>query len=382
MDVRYILMNKNRPIAGLACYGGIVSIATLLGSLPDFLRLDIDNWVSHRFDLVGRQNIQKLASLANIHDTEGYLTISRAISVTDTFWVNDTLNPTTWEKINPYRNKLSKIMSDIAIDGIQVGKQYDFKSPSPQYTLEGSTDKCVKRYSNGKLYLYKTSGEKWSDLAGCRPYSEYLATQVSKILGIKDVVSYNIIENKTSNGYIKPYCYCELFTNEALGFVPMAYTKFSRTPTSDLYDILDNKSKTILKEMILLDSIILNTDRHQGNYGILYDNNTFEIRGLSPIYDNDVSLGSLTSIQYKTFDDAYNEALRRDQNWLGLGGLIEQVNYIMTPQIYKQLKQIGKVQLTLPNSIKGLPKQRLEFANYIVNRRIKEIIDDVERRNT
>lgn len=40
--------------------------------------------------------------------------------------------------------------------------------------------------------------------------------------------------------------------------------------------------------MCLLDAIILNIDRHDGNFGYLVDNDKHTIVGMAPIFDNNL----------------------------------------------------------------------------------------------
>ena len=44
------------------------------------------------------------------------------------------------------------------------------------------------------------------------------------------------------------------------------------------------------RSLAVFDSIIANTDRHVGNFGVLRDNATGEILDIAPIFDNNVSL--------------------------------------------------------------------------------------------
>ena len=39
-----------------------------------------------------------------------------------------------------------------------------------------------------------------------------------------------------------------------------------------------------------MDAVILNTDRHYGNFGILFDTDTLESRGMAPVFDHNRSL--------------------------------------------------------------------------------------------
>lgn len=290
MSSRYILMNKDKSLAELCVTINEIYISRVIDTIPEYV-CDVNYWIHNRLELFGRNNILKMAKLAAISSQQEFLTVTKAISINDTFWVNDKLNPTTWDKINPYRNRISRIIAEISINGIDIYNNQNLRSPSPQYKIDGQTDKCVKRVNN-KLVLYKTDGEKWSDLAGCRPYSEYFASAVCEAFKINNFVRYNINEYKTSTGYIKPYCSCNIFTSENRGFVQCGLTKFAELDINELLDYLPMQYKIQLKNMAIMDSIILNIDRHLGNYGFIFDTDTFKITALAPIYDNDCSLGA------------------------------------------------------------------------------------------
>ena len=42
--------------------------------------------------------------------------------------------------------------------------------------------------------------------------------------------------------------------------------------------------------MCVLDAVILNTDWHYGNFGVLFDTDTLEIQGMAPVFDHNRSL--------------------------------------------------------------------------------------------
>ncbi len=45
-----------------------------------------------------------------------------------------------------------------------------------------------------------------------------------------------------------------------------------------------------MRRMFVLDALILNIDRHLGNVGFLFDNDSMRIEGMAPVYDNNRSL--------------------------------------------------------------------------------------------
>ena len=58
----------------------------------------------------------------------------------------------------------------------------------------------------------------------------------------------------------------------------------------DFYKELGNDFYENLVDMFVFDAVILNQDRHLGNFGFLIDNNTNKIISSAPIFDNGLSL--------------------------------------------------------------------------------------------
>lgn len=364
----YILMNKDTKIGKIEVIDENIKLVESYINIPKYIK---ESWLNNRLSIYSRKNIMLMAKMAGIENKDDFLSIAKAVSVTDTVWVKGVNDNINWSKINPYKNKLSSVMANIALDGNIDSLNVNFKSPSPQYKIDGITDKCIKR-CNGELLLYKTAGEKWSDLAGCRPYSEYYAAYIANKLGISKYTKYYIKEKITENRKIKPYSICKLFTNESKGLIQIGDTILGNMSIESLYRRLNKEMQRNMREMIVLDSIILNCDRHKGNYGFIINNNTFEIESMAPIYDNDCSLGSLVSIQYKNIEEAFEET-KRKLSIIGIGTYDDMARWGMTKYILNRLKSVGYIRLE--RKFKGLSEKRMRFMEYIVNRRIKEIIE-------
>ena len=58
----------------------------------------------------------------------------------------------------------------------------------------------------------------------------------------------------------------------------------------EFYHQLGEEEYQKVIDMLVFDAIILNEDRHFGNFGILINNHINEIIGTAPIYDNGLSL--------------------------------------------------------------------------------------------
>ena len=44
------------------------------------------------------------------------------------------------------------------------------------------------------------------------------------------------------------------------------------------------------RELLVVDSLCFNQDRHSGNYGVLFDNDTMKIAGMAPVFDLNLSM--------------------------------------------------------------------------------------------
>ena len=377
----YRLMNGNDEVAILDIIQNVVYVKEIKDKLPYWIR-DPNEWLQNRAKIFGRANTLQLAKIAGINTTEDFVKIAKALSVTDTLWVDDMEHPIYWDKVNPYRNRISTLLANIAIDGWGITLTAKVDAPSPQYRLSGSVEKCVKREGKN-IYLYKTAGECWSDLAGKRPYSEYFASKLEEKLGFQDYTKYDIVEKEvydeaTNAKYVKPYCRCPIFTSEEVGLAECSDTKYIKYGIEQILKELPQTNKETLREMILLDSIILNTDRHRGNFGFRVDNKTLQLIGIAPIYDNDCSLGATTSLQFKSFDEAYREIMTTTSPKTNMGDYDEQAIKVITPTLYKKLKSVGTIKFTRGN-LMGISQNRVDFINYLINRRIKEIIQLTEK---
>ena len=125
------------------------------------------------------------------------------------------------------------------------------------------------------MLLYKKGSEGFVN-AGLEPYSEFYASQVSRLL-CKTSVSYDLLMFKGSL-----VSSCRMFTSESIGFVPI-YKYLDSSKRYTMQDVLGLMESLgfgdEFRDMIVLDAVILNPDRHFGNFGFLVDNDTFSELG-------------------------------------------------------------------------------------------------------
>ena len=164
---------------------------------------------------------------------------------------------------------------------------------------KGSEKKKTLIYNN-KKYLVKFPDpvrEKNKNISYINnAFSEYIGSNIFKICGFK--VQNTILGKYNYNGREKIVCACEDFTNDESILYEFENLALSTNPDkkieTELNDIMEvieenkmiNKKETKEKfwDMFVIDSLIGNTDRHNGNWGFLLNKTTGKVE-ISPIYD-------------------------------------------------------------------------------------------------
>ena len=127
-------------------------------------------------------------------------------------------------------------------------------------------------------------------------FSEYIGSNIFKIVGIK--TQNTILGKYQYNGKEKIVCACEDFTDEKhvlYEFENLALStnpdKKNETELNDIMEVIEEskminniETKEKFWDMFVIDSLIGNTDRHNGNWGFLLNKTTGKV-SFSPIYD-------------------------------------------------------------------------------------------------
>ena len=64
-----------------------------------------------------REHIQRLLERFGCDDLEGFLNVTHAVSLNDTFWVKKAESNLTWNLVSLYRNEFDQLISEAAFDG-------------------------------------------------------------------------------------------------------------------------------------------------------------------------------------------------------------------------------------------------------------------------
>lgn len=325
-------------------------------------------WLKHRTIPSNRAFVRNFLSKCglNLNRPLNIIKVSKGLSLNDCYWVVEEGFEGSFADYNLYDNHLSRVLANIAFTGYGSSIRSSLAS-SPEFTTNGMLPKCWRRIS-GKIYLYK-GGTSGASNTGTEPYSEFYAAQVAKAMGI-NAVPYNISVWKGE------LCsYCELFTDKDYSFVPVGRIVKTGGMQSvrAFYEKLGKEYVKALDDMIVLDALICNTDRHYGNFGFLVDNKTNRIAAPAPLFDHGNSL--------------YNFAGRDD---LDSYDSFKQYADTLLPCVYDDFISEAKAVLTKEHKDKlrgllnfkfkkhpryNLPDKRLKYIEKQIQTRAKLLLD-------
>ena len=292
---------------------------------------------------------------------DGFIRVTHALSLNDTFWIKPIDSSLKWKNVSLYENQFDETIAKIAFEGGLYGKE--FTTTSPEFGTSGSFAKCWVKEDDG-IYLLKR-GSEGARNAGLEPYSEMYSSQIAKII-CRDAVAYDVekYHNKIASK-------CKLFTSEQEGYVPI--TKFFGKLVS-VKDILEKFQEYNCEEdfrrMIVLDALILNTDRHMGNYGFMVDNRTMQIKRMAPMFDHNQAL-----LPYAEQEDFQNLDLYLASRPTQIGEDFNEIaNALLTSEIRSDLKNLRGFKFE-KNGEFDLPEDRLEQLNKLIDRQIDGILE-------
>ena len=242
-------------------------------------------WLKHRTIPSNRAYVRNFLSKCglSLNRPMSIIKVSKGLSLNDCYWIVEEGFDGTFDEYNLYDKRLSRILARIAFTGYGSSVRSSLAS-SPEFTTNGMLPKCWRRIG-GKIYLFK-GGTFGASNTGMEPYSEFYAAQIAQFMGI-DAIPYSLSKWKGE------LCsYCELFTSKEYSYIPVGrIVKIGgMKAVREYYKTLGNEFVKALDDMIVLDALICNTDRHYGNFGFLVDNKTNKIAAPAPLFDHGNSL--------------------------------------------------------------------------------------------
>ena len=367
----YLLMNKDTPILAFFCWknefeetevgaGQWLSELRPIGLPADSGGGALAAFLERRKAPKHRQHIQELLRRFGCEDLEGFLRVTHALSLNDTLWVKEAGAPLAWADVSLYQNEFDQLISEAAFDG--VISSTELSSTSPEFGTDGYFAKCWVREEQG-IFLYKSG----SALHEIEPLSEYLACQLAAVL-CPTAIPYDL---DFYHGRLVSKC--PLFTNERVGLAKAArvFGGEEKTIPELLAYFASIGGGDAFRRMCVLDAVILNPDRHYGNFGVLFDNDTMQVLGMAPVFDNNRAL--LPGLDdYQLREPAWH--IRRCQSKLGRDFLTN-ARGLLTDEIRADLGGLRTFQFSQHPGISA-SQPRLDALSTIVRNRIRMVLEE------
>lgn len=346
-------------------------------------RVALNDWWVDRSIPASRSGVKKALEVLNISNPKILLTKCFGLSLSDQYWIKPQNEDISWETVNFFDNEFSEDIGDV-LWGKQLNKD-DVNYHSPDNTSDGCLKKRWK-IVNGKRCLLKSGSTPFMQ----QPFNEVIASIIMDRLNIPHV-PYSVIFDEDG----QPYSICEDFitgNTELVSAWRVMQANKKRSDVSvyqhyinccELYGI--NNVVHAIDQMIVVDYIIANEDRHQNNFGLVRDANTLEWLYPAPIYDSGSSLGydkltnqilSGKTIECKPFKKTHEEQLNlvTSFDWIDFGAL-KGINR----DIKKVFENAGEyIDGDRANAIISSVESRIEYLQGIAisNRQTVDNIDD------
>ena len=247
-------------------------------------------------------------------------------------------------------------------------------------TYAGANGGKISVLYNGEQYMLKfppfpTINKEMSYTNSC--ISEYIGCKVFESVGIP--VQETVIGTYTSKGKEKVVVACKDFTSQGITLQDFASLKNRiidserngyGTELADILSTIDEQTamdsetlKTRFWDMFIVDALIGNWDRHNGNWGFLYNNATDEVT-LAPVFDCGSSL-------YQQADEDLMKKILSDKNELN-----HRIFDIPLSAITYNGKKINYFKFLSEGKFPDCNKALKRIASRIDMKKIYEIIDN------
>lgn len=281
--MKAILMHKDIEVAVIDYDDGeIVSLDEVLCSehMPTpigacssdvpkpFIEVYLRAWQRNRMVPGDRSNLgTNFSSRDIIHWSD----ISHCMSLTDQYWIKKQKEEIRWNEISFRKNGFKESMITLMGCGERV--------PSPDYNTDGCLPKSWMMQDGIPLLI--KDAPVWLPTASA---NEVVASKLAQLCGV-DHATYNPI-------MINDKCYCAstcFIENDEEFFVPIS--KYRIVNLRSIEKVMtDLFSEDFMQTMTAFDLLVGNTDRHLGNFGLIFNTDDMSLIRPAPLFDSGVCL--------------------------------------------------------------------------------------------
>lgn len=362
-DRKFYFLNKNQLLArfhveGTGILEGIV-IDKQLEKMPKWIG-ELNEFIVNRRAPKKRENIAKLLEMSGCDTIYGWLSVTHALSLIDTYWVKPVDSKLTWEQVSLYTHEFNEVVAKTAFEGGLHG--HNLSTTSPEYGTDGTFAKCWVR-ENNVIKLMKR-GSTGARNAGLEPYSEFYTSQIARELGLEHV-DYGLRKHNDRICSI-----CDAFTSEDVGYLPFAGVGLQSNTLRAVLDKFENYGlRKNAINMFIFDAVIFNEDRHKGNFGFIIDNDTNEVLGMAPLFDHNIAmLCYAEQNDFNRIDQYLTEKGPRIGNTF-----VGDAKALLYPDIRKKLQNLYGFKFKRHPKF-NLPEERLIALEEVINKQIKLIL--------
>lgn len=363
---RYVLQNRDQKLLTFTCMRNVFDEPVFqaepwtsnIRPIGFEREEDLALFLERRKAPKHRRHIEELLRRYGCDDLEGFVRVTHALSLNDTFWVKEDASPLTWADVSLYRNEFDQLISEAAFDG--TISDTELSSTSPEFGTDGCFAKCWVREADG-IFLCKRGSAQLE----IEPLSEYLAYQLAR-----EICPYSIPYD-LAYYHGKLVSKCRLFTDEETGLAKAGRIFGKPVSIPELLDYFEGLgSGDAFRRMCVLDALILNPDRHYGNFGVLFDTETMEILKMAPVFDNNRGLLPELDDDQLRKPDWY---IQRCTPKLGRDFIVT-AKGLLTDDIRRDLKRLNDFCFRQHPQIRA-SRQRLDALSSIVRNQAKKILE-------
>ena len=379
--MRCYLMNQNQPFFDIEFENNKIkkindiidiryaplSIYNANNDKSKSLLKETNNWFKNRGIPLWRKELTQLMQKMNIESPTELLDKAHGLSLSDQYWIKNINSDLKWEDINFFDHDFNSAnFLEVSLSPRSSNKQPEIHSPNN--TTDGMLPKSWI-IENGKRVLVKRTFEPSNQ----EPFNEWLASEISKRLGF-DYCDYrlDIINNKLVSK-------CDNFLNKNQEIITANNVFETKKKSNNVNDfnhyiqILEEHgikdARQNLENMIVLDYLIMNYDRHMKNFGIIRNVQTLKWEKTTPLFDNGQSMNCDTITSQMNFDNGESKLFYDTHE-----------KFSKYPNLITDFSRFDFNNLNdLPEKFKEILIQYKEYA-YMDENRIDKLINGLEMR--
>ena len=322
----------------------------------------LNDWWLQRSIPASRDNIIEALDTLHLDSPRKLLLKCYGLSLSDHYWMKPSHMNLQWKGVNFFDNAFSTDIGEVLF-GKEIDNLCDINMMSPDNTSDGWLKKKWVIIDQKRVLVKGGSGRDQQE-----PFNELIACAIMRRLRINHVPYTLIFENQ------KPFCLCDNFLTthtELISAWRILQTHKQDNRDSE-YQHLYKCCNTLgikdytqeIDQMLVLDYLIANTDRHYNNFGFIRNAETLEWLGFAPIYDSGTSLWHNDPIivrnpkskPFRKYHDSQIE-LVSTFDWLNiklLDGIEEESKDILLQSPFLDAKRINNISQGIKNRVTKL----------------------------